>query len=90
MLTHAEVDANIAYLEGRPISSELRLRIGKKEKKLYVMDQCKGCGACEKNCPNEAITVTEGKASADPELCLLCGYCVPFCPQFSLRLISPA
>lgn len=89
MLTHAEVDANVAYFEGRPINSELRAQVGKKGKKLYVMDQCKACGACEKNCPNEAIKVKDGRAMTDPERCLLCGYCVPYCPQFALRLISP-
>jgi predicted aldo/keto reductase-like oxidoreductase len=90
MLTRAEVDANVAYFEGRPISNEIRAGIGKKGKKLQVIDICKGCGACAKNCPNEAITIKDGRASADPELCLLCGYCVPYCPQFALRLITPA
>ena len=90
MLTRAEVDANVASLEGRPISAELRAQIGKKGKKLQVLDMCKGCGACEENCPNHAITVQDGKAVVDPELCILCGYCVPHCPQFALRLITPA
>jgi predicted aldo/keto reductase-like oxidoreductase len=90
MLTKEEVDANVAYFEGQPISSELKSRVGKKGKKLMVLDMCKGCGACEKNCPNEAIRVSDGKALVDPERCLLCGYCVPHCPQFALRLITPA
>jgi ferredoxin len=90
MLTKAEVDANVAYFEGRVISDELRSQIGKKGKKLLVLDICKGCGSCEKNCPGGAITIIDGKATADPELCLLCGYCVPYCTQFALRLINPA
>jgi predicted aldo/keto reductase-like oxidoreductase len=90
MLTRTEVDANVAWFEGRPINSELKTQLGKKGKKLQVLDMCKGCGACEKNCPNNAITLKDGRASVDPELCLLCGYCVSYCPQFALRLITPA
>jgi uncharacterized protein len=90
MLTTAEVDANIAWFEGRTVSSELKTQLGKKGKRLSILDMCKGCGACEKNCPNNAITVKDGRASVDPELCLLCGYCVPYCPQFTIRLITPA
>jgi uncharacterized protein len=52
------------------------------------MDQCKGCGACEQFCPNDAIHVMDGRAVVDPERCLLCGYCVPHCPQFQIRLIN--
>jgi ferredoxin len=90
MLTNTEVDANVAYFEGRPISDEIRARIGKKGKKLQVMDICKACGACIENCPNEALSIKDGRASADPELCILCGYCVSHCPQFALRVITPA
>jgi predicted aldo/keto reductase-like oxidoreductase len=90
MLTREEIDANIAYFEGGQVSTELRSRVGKTGKKLKVNDLCKGCGACEQNCPNEAIRVKDGVAAADPELCLLCGYCVPYCPQFAIRLITPA
>jgi predicted aldo/keto reductase-like oxidoreductase len=90
MLTREEIDANIAYFENRPISDELRSRVGKTGKKLQVIFMCKGCGSCEKNCPNGAISIKDSKACPDPELCLLCGYCVPYCPQFALRLISPA
>jgi NAD-dependent dihydropyrimidine dehydrogenase PreA subunit len=28
----------------------------------------------------------EKRAMVDPERCLMCGYCVPHCPQFALRL----
>lgn len=89
MLRQAEADANIAYVEGREVAEDIKLQLGKKGKKLFVMDQCKACGACVERCPNGAISVVGNKAKADPERCLLCGYCVPYCPQFCLRLISP-
>ncbi|MDR3561707.1 MAG: aldo/keto reductase [Negativicutes bacterium] len=88
MLTQAEVDANIAYLEGRELPAYVAALVGKTKKKTYVMDQCKGCGNCEKFCPSDAIHVVDNRAVVDPERCLLCGYCVPHCPQFAIRLIS--
>lgn len=88
MLSKAEIDANIAYLEGREISTELKAQVGKAKKQTTIMDQCKGCGECEKFCPNEAIHVVDGRAAVDPERCLLCGYCVPHCPGFQIRLIN--
>lgn len=88
MLSREEIDANIAYLEGREISADLKAKVGKSRKQTVIMDQCKGCGNCEKFCPNEAIHVVDARAVVDPERCLLCGYCVPHCPQFSIRLIN--
>jgi predicted aldo/keto reductase-like oxidoreductase len=88
MLSKPEVDANIAHLTGRPIGEALRAQISKRLKKIHILDQCKGCGSCEQNCPNGAMKVVNKMAQADPEKCVLCGYCVPFCPQFSIRLIN--
>ena len=88
MLSREEADANIAHVEGRQIDEATKSRIGKKGKKLFVLDQCKACGICVEKCPNGALTVQGPRAQADPERCILCGYCVPYCPQFSLRLIN--
>jgi aryl-alcohol dehydrogenase-like predicted oxidoreductase len=88
MLSKEEVEANIAHIEGRPITDAVRAKIGKSNKKLYVFDQCKGCGACVKNCPNSALSLKDNKACVDHEVCLLCGYCVYHCPEFTLRLIN--
>lgn len=88
MLSREEADANIAHVEGRSVAESVKQHIGKKSKKLFVMDQCKACGACVQRCPNGAIQVVGDRAKVDPERCLLCGYCVPYCPQFSLRLIN--
>ncbi len=44
-------------------------------------DECIGCGACEAECPTEAISVTEdGKYTIDAQLCTDCGACVSVCP----------
>jgi aryl-alcohol dehydrogenase-like predicted oxidoreductase/ferredoxin len=87
MLSKEEAEANIAHIEGRPISEAVRAKVGKSNKKLYIFDACKGCGACMANCPNGALSLKDNLACVDPERCLLCGYCVFHCPQFALRLV---
>lgn len=42
-------------------------------------EQCIGCGACIKDCPGNALTLTEGKASSIRD-CIHCGHCVAICP----------
>lgn len=90
MLNNAEIDANIAALEGREIDELTSSQLGIVKKKLIVLRQsCIGCGACEKTCPNFAIKVAaDKKAAVDHDKCILCGYCVGKCPQFVLRLVS--
>jgi aryl-alcohol dehydrogenase-like predicted oxidoreductase len=38
-------------------------------------------------CPNNALSLENGKAVVDHKLCILCGYCNPVCPEFAIRLI---
>ncbi|HPT70046.1 MAG TPA: 4Fe-4S binding protein [Syntrophomonas sp.] len=47
---------------------------------MYVDDNCIGCGICVDNCPVQAISIIEDKASIDQYLCLECGICVDVCP----------
>ena len=44
-------------------------------------DKCKGCVACMKRCPTEAIRVRDGKAKIHYERCIGCGECVRVCPN---------
>lgn len=45
-----------------------------------IPEKCKGCGACAKVCPAQAITgVLKSPFSIDPKLCLKCGACQEKC-----------
>lgn len=47
---------------------------------------CIGCRICAKNCPEEAITVSDFLAEIDQEKCTTCGLCVENCPQNTIEM----
>jgi len=51
-------------------------------------DACILCGACEEQCFFGALTLDEeqGRAVADPALCVGCGVCTHACPEETLKL----
>ena len=47
----------------------------------YVInDQCVSCGACESECPVEAIKQGDSQYEIDENTCIDCGACAPSCP----------
>lgn len=57
-----------------------------------ILNECTGCGKCEKVCPVLAISMisnNEGMkvAQIDNEVCLGCGVCVRRCPSKSIELV---
>ncbi len=51
-----------------------------------VTNACRGCLAqpCRLNCPKDAITIVNGQAKIDPELCINCGKCKEVCPYHAI------
>jgi len=45
-----------------------------------ITDACVSCGACEAECPVQAISQGEARYVIDPEKCTDCGACVEVCP----------
>ena len=43
-------------------------------------DECLNCGACEGECPNEAISEKDGKRVMAADKCVSCGCCKDACP----------
>jgi predicted aldo/keto reductase-like oxidoreductase len=81
-----EVEMNILRFEGRDIPSGLREAALNREKRLHVDYWCEGCGRCVERCKQHAISIVGGKAQADREKCVLCGYCGSVCPQFAIKI----
>lgn len=53
-----------------------------------VIDQqkCTGCGLCLDVCPDQTISLEEGKAVVSGEKCLQCGHCAAICPTGAVEV----
>ena len=45
-----------------------------------ITDECISCGACEPECPVNAISEGDGKYVLDAATCIDCGACAGVCP----------
>ncbi|KKO20433.1 MAG: ferredoxin [Candidatus Brocadia fulgida] len=45
-----------------------------------ITDDCINCGACESECPVNAISESDDKRIISAETCTDCGNCVEVCP----------
>jgi predicted aldo/keto reductase-like oxidoreductase len=87
MVSPEELELNIKIFNAEEIPKGLFAQKIKPSKRLFISSFCKGCGTCVKICPNNALSLENGKAVVNHKLCLLCGYCNPVCPEFAIRLI---
>ena len=53
-----------------------------------IMDKCKRCYSCIRNCPAKAIRIEHGQAMVMQERCIGCGRCVRVCAQKAKRIES--
>jgi uncharacterized Fe-S center protein len=51
-----------------------------------VRKKCIGCEDCIPHCSQGAISVTEKKASINPETCIGCGECILICPNSAIQI----
>ncbi len=57
---------------------------------LFINDECSSCGACESECPNQAISEGESHYEINPDACTECvGFqaepaCKAACPTDSI------
>jgi predicted aldo/keto reductase-like oxidoreductase len=84
MINREELAYNCAYFAGEELPEK---SISVAKKKLSIQRFCIGCGTCIEHCPNEALSMQDGKAVVDHDLCILCGYCSPHCPEFAIRMV---
>lgn len=46
----------------------------------FINEECISCGACESECPTNAISEGDGKFVIDAATCIDCGACAGVCP----------
>lgn len=71
-----------------PYGKKHKVKCSNKEKGKTAMNACKvsciACGMCEKNCPKNAIKVTNNVAVINYKDCDDCGTCAEKCPRKSI------
>lgn len=45
-----------------------------------ITDECISCGACESECPVNAISAGDSKYEINADECISCGACAGVCP----------
>lgn len=55
---------------------------------MFYSDRCTGCGSCIAHCPQKAISLQNGLAYTNPELCNKCGVCTEYCNNEARALIG--
>lgn len=51
-----------------------------------ISEECISCGACESECPVNAISAGDSQYNIDADACIDCGACAAVCPT---EAISP-
>ncbi|NLT96200.1 MAG: 4Fe-4S binding protein [Clostridia bacterium] len=87
MQSVAEVETNIALLEGKAPPVEFLNQLRTQKRRLHLDEYCGGCGRCAEKCSQKALQIINNRSVVDQEKCLLCGYCGAVCPHFSIKIV---
>jgi len=87
MQSRAEVDYNVAVWNRQSPDARARAACARAPRRMMVHDWCTGCGLCESRCGQRAISIQDGQALIDSEVCVRCGYCAADCPEFCIKVI---
>ncbi|MGI5891606.1 MAG: aldo/keto reductase, partial [Bacillota bacterium] len=86
MVNKQELDVQLRIFNGEQLSAE-EIAGFKRTKNLKILEFiCSGCGKCVEACGNNGMKIVDNIATPDIENCVLCGYCVPACPGFAIRM----
>ncbi|MEG1537673.1 MAG: aldo/keto reductase, partial [Clostridiales bacterium] len=81
----AELDTDIAWLEGRESPSAGQVLLLQRNLVFDKEPRCHGCGRCVARCAQGALILdAQNQAIWQKDLCLFCGYCIGECPWFCL------
>jgi len=87
MQSRAEVDYNVAVWNRQSPDARARAACAGAPRCMMVHDWCAGCGDCQARCVQRAITIRDGRAEINSEVCVRCGYCAADCPEFCIKVI---
>ena len=66
--------------ESLTVARQLTIKGGNFIMAYVIGDDCVMCGACQAQCPADAISEGDGKYEINPDSCIDCGGCASQCP----------
>ncbi|MDD3840655.1 MAG: sigma 54-interacting transcriptional regulator [Clostridia bacterium] len=53
-----------------------------------ILERCKQCYSCVRNCPTKAVKIENGQARVMQDRCIYCGNCVKMCSQDAKKILN--